>query len=101
MLKGKVLRTEPPMYPGKLSSTGALGEESIDLLRSEEPPPSSADGTSILKEVKIEPFDLHEHMYATTSNRLVRMERDLAPWLLGAGPFKNSPRYGGGCYYTG
>ena len=96
-MKGKVLRTDPPMYPGKLSGTGASEEESIDLPRFEEPPPLSADDTPILKEVmKIEPFDLHEHMYATTSNRLVRMERDLAPWLLGAGPFKNSPRYGGG-----
>ena len=100
-MKGKVLRTDPPMYPGKLSGTGASGDESIDLPRSKEPPPSSADGTPILKEVKIEPFDLHEHMYATTSNRLVRMERDLTPRLLGVRPFKNYPRYGGGRYYTG
>ena len=59
-----------------------MKEESIDLPRSEEPPPLSADGTPILKEVKIEPFDLHGHMYASTSNRLVRIEREIS--LLGS-----------------
>ena len=100
-LKGKVPRTEHPRHMGETSDSGTIEEDIIASHRSEEPPPTSEDGVSVLKEVKIEPLDLHEEMYASTSNGFMRIKRDLELGLLGVGPFKNSPYYVGGRYYMG
>ena len=60
---------------------------------------SISDGAPALREVKVEPFDLREHMFATTSNRLVRMESDLAARKEILGLYKEPSNNTGESYY--